>query len=35
MNASLAQMLKNDLDLNEETLVDNIKVLREIGRAHV
>ncbi|MBU3200273.1 PolC-type DNA polymerase III [Clostridium estertheticum] len=28
MNASLAQMLKNDLDLNEETLVDNIKVLR-------
>ncbi|MCB2355473.1 PolC-type DNA polymerase III [Clostridium estertheticum] len=28
MNASLARMLKNDLDLNEETLVDNIKVLR-------
>jgi len=28
MNASLAEMLKNDLDLNDETLVDDIKVLR-------
>ncbi|MGK0466398.1 PolC-type DNA polymerase III [Clostridium sp.] len=28
MNVSLAEMLKNDFDLNEETLVDDIKVLR-------
>ncbi|WP_443660984.1 PolC-type DNA polymerase III [Clostridium sp.] len=28
MNASLAEMLKNDFDLNDETLVDDIKVLR-------
>ena len=28
MNVSLAEMLKNDFNLNEETLVDDIKVLR-------
>jgi DNA polymerase-3 subunit alpha (Gram-positive type) len=28
MNVSLAEMLKNDFDVNEETLVDDIKVLR-------
>jgi len=28
MNVSLAEMLKNDFNLNEETLKDDIKVLR-------
>ena len=28
MNVNLAEMLKNDFNLNEETLADDIKVLR-------
>ena len=28
MNVSLSEMLKNDFDSNEQTLVDDIKILR-------